>query len=118
MTHNDPYYPNASPAGMPPNRQPIRRAKPVSTGRYLLWWTVALFSNAGLICFTLTFVFAFGSTDRNRANFFRAVLLFKLFALLLGMIAVLILVLLGFSFTDLLNSFDLSALWELLKGVF
>ncbi len=107
-----------APGGVPPTDRPRFAASPVSVGRYLLWWTVALFSNAELVCCVLTFVFAFSSSDRNRANFFRAVLVFKLFAVLLGMIAVLILVLMGFSFTDLLNSFDFGAAWQLLREVF
>ena len=111
-----PYYPHSA-AGAPPARVPVYPSRPVSVGKYLLWWIIALFSNAELVCFTLSVVFAFTSTDKNRANFFRAVLLFKMAVLLLGMLAVVVLVLAGFSFTDLLNRIDFDLLRELLNEV-
>ena len=110
-------YPRATAAGAPPVRGPVYPARPVGTGKYLLWWIIALFSNAELVCFTLSIVFAFTSADRNRANFFRAVLLFKMAVLLLGMLAVVVLVLSGFSFTDLLNRIDFGLIRELLNEV-
>ena len=91
--------------------------KNTSVGKYLLWWTVALFSNAGVICFTLSLVFAFSSADRNRANFFKAVLLFKLIFLLIGAAAVLILALRGFSYNSFLNSIDIAELFDDLRAV-
>ncbi len=111
-----PCYPHSA-AGAPPARGPVYPSRPVSVGKYLLWWIIALFSNAELVCFTLSVVFAFTSTDKNRANFFRAVLLFKMAVLLLGMLAVVVLVLAGFSFTDLLNRIDFDLLRELLNEV-
>ena len=111
-----PCYPHSA-AGAPPARGQVYPSRPVSVGKYLLWWIIALFSNAELVCFTLSVVFAFTSTDKNRANFFRAVLLFKMAVLLLGMLAVVVLVLAGFSFTVLLNRIDFDLLRELLNEV-
>ncbi|MBQ6067825.1 MAG: zinc ribbon domain-containing protein [Clostridia bacterium] len=84
----------------------VRVVRPESVGTYFLWWTVALFSNAEIVCFVLSVVFAFSSGNKNRANFFRAVLLFKLFFLAAGLIVVIVLAFAGFSFTDLLNRLD------------
>ena len=105
-----------APGGAPP-RTVAAVSRPVSMGKYFLWWTVALFSNAELVCCVLSFVFAFSSNNRNRANFFRAVLLFKLIVLLAGVAAVIVLVLCGFSFTALLNSFDFSLLENLIDSI-
>ena len=106
----------AAPGGAPsPKRSAACRT--VSMGTYFLWWTIALFSNAELVCCVLSFLFAFSTADRNRANFFRAVLLFKLLFLLIGLIAVLILALSGFSFAGLLNSIIPDALWDLISEV-
>lgn len=110
--------PALSAAGAPPRGMAGRPQKPVSMGRYFLWWTVALFSNAEIVCMVLSFVFVFSSGDRNRANFFRAVLLFKLILLFVGIIAVIVLAFCGFSFTDLLNRIGPRALWDLLQEVF
>ena len=112
-----PNGPAATAAGAPPNT-PLRQGRPVSMGRYFLWWTVALFSNVELVCMILSIVFLFDSGDKNRANFFRAVLLFKLLVLLIGIIAVILLALSGFSFTELLNRVGPGALWELVREVF
>ena len=107
---------SGAPGGAPPkNRPPALRT--VSMGSYFLWWTVALFSNAEIVCCVLSLVFAFSSSNRNRANFFRAVLLFKLILLLAGGIAVLVLVLSGFSFTALLNRFDFSFIEEIINAI-
>ena len=105
-------------AGAPPRNMHRRPEKPVSMGKYFLWWTVALFSNAELVCMILSLVFVFDSGNRSRANFFRAVLLFKLLLLLTGIIAVIVLAMIGFPFTELLNRFGPRALWELLQEVF
>ena len=101
-----------------PKKRPAPAYRPVSMWTYLLWWTIALFSNAEIVCFALSIVFALGPSQQNRASFFRAVLLFKLIFLLLGVIAVVILALCGFSFTSLLNSFDPTALKELFESIF
>ena len=104
-----------APGGAPP-RTGSSVSRPVPMGKYFLWWTVALFSNAEIVCCVLSFVFAFSSSNQNRANFFRAVLLFKLIVLLLGIAAVIVLVLSGFSFTSLLNSFDFSFLEDFIES--
>ena len=109
--------PAVTAAGAPP-RMALRPTRTVSMRQYFFWWTIALFSNAELICMILSIVFVFDNGDRNRANFFRAVLLFKLILLLAGLIAVIVLVYCGFSFTDLLNHVGPRALWELLREVF
>ena len=107
----------SAPGGTPPKNRPSA-FRTVSMGTYFLWWTVALFSNAEIVCFVLSLVFAFSSGNRNRANFFRAVLLFKLLLLFIGGIAVLVLVLSGFSFTALLNQLDFDFLEEIIEGLF
>ncbi len=101
-----------------PSRTAPKPAKPVGMGTYFLWWTVALFSNAELVCMILSLVFVFDNGNQNRANFFRAVLLFKLILLFFGIIAVIVLALSGFSFTELLNRVGPRALWDLLQEVF
>ena len=101
-----------------PKKRAAPTYRPIPMGTYLLWWTIALFSNAEIVCFVLSLVFAFGSSHQNRASFFRAVLVFKLIFLLLGVIAVVVLVLCGFSFTALLNSFDFDVLGELVEALF
>ena len=110
--------PAVTAAGAPPRNRPQRQGRPVGMGKYFLWWTVALFSNAEIVCMVLSLVFVFDTGDKNRANFFRAVLLFKLILLLVGVIAVIVLAFHGFSFTDLLNRIGPRALWELLQEVF
>lgn len=110
--------PAISAPGAPPRGMARREVKPVSMGKYFLWWTIALFSNVEIVCMILSLVFVFDSDDRNRANFFRAVLLFKLLFLLVGMIAVAVLALCGFPFNDLLNRIGPRALWDLLQEVF
>lgn len=107
------YAPGGAPAG---SRPTVVRPEGVAT--YLVWWTVALFSNAEIVCFVLSLVFAFSSGNRNRANFFRAVLLFKLFFLAAGLIVVIVLAIGGFSFTDLLNRLDLDIIWDYFSEVF
>ena len=108
--------PAISAVGAPPRMAP-RSARPVSMGKYFLWWTVALFSNAEIVCMILSIVFVFDSGNESRANFFRAVLLFKLILLFLGIIAVIALALNGFPFTDLLNRIGPRALWDLINEV-
>ena len=106
-----------APGGAPP-RTAVPGIRPVvSMGKYFLWWTVALFSNAELVCCILSIVFAFGTAKPDRANFFRAVLLFKLIVLLLGVAVVIVLVLSGFSFTSVLNSFDFGFLEDLIENL-
>ena len=107
-----------SSAGAPSAGAVRRPSKPVGMGKYFLWWTVALFSNVEIVCMVLSVVFAFDAADRNRAGFFRAVLLFKLLMLLFGVTAVVVLAWNGFPFNDLLNRIGPRALWELLQEVF
>ena len=97
--------PRYAPGGSP-GRNRVKVVRPESVGTYFLWWSVALLSNAELVCCVLSIVFAFSSGNKNRANFFRAVLLFKLFFLAAGLIVVIVLAISGFSFTDLLNRLD------------
>lgn len=65
----------------PPINQPVYVApfsvreatEPVTTiGQYILWWFVGLIP---LVGFILTIVFAADSSNKNRANFFRAQLI-------------------------------------------
>ena len=104
--------------GAPPREIHARRETAVGMGRYLLWWTIALFSNAEIVCLVLSIVFVFDGGDRNRANFFRAVLLFKLCLLLIGVVVVIVLLVSGFSFNELLNRVGPAALWNLFREVF
>ena len=104
--------------GAPAGNRSRTSAAPVGVWTYFLWWTVALFSNAEIVCCVLSIVFAFSSSNRNRANFFRAVLLFKLILLIVGAVAVIVLVLSGFSFTALLNQFDFDYIMDFLEGLF
>ena len=113
-----PREPEAGYAAGAPKRRPAPVYRTVSTWTYLLWWTIALFSNAEIVCFVLSIVFAFGPSQSSRSHFFRAVLIFKLIFLLIGVIAVVVLVLCGFSFTGLLNSFDFDVLGELVDALF
>ena len=64
--------PRTSAAGAPPAGRPVYAVKAERVGTYLFWWTVALFSNVGLVCFTLSIVFALNGGNKNRVAFFRA----------------------------------------------
>ena len=109
--------PRYAPGGSP-GRTRVKVVRPESVGTYFLWWTVALFSNAEIVCCVLSIVFAFSSGNENRANFFRAVLLFKLFFLAAGLIVVIVLAISGFSFTSLLNQLDFDSVVDFVEGLF
>ena len=89
----------------------------VPVWKYFLWWCIALFSNAEIVCFCLSIAFAFSSADRSRANFFKAVLLYKIIFLIIGIALSIILIMRGFSFTAFLNSIDFSELADTLRNI-
>ncbi len=74
---------------------PIQENKPVSMGTYLGW--MLLGTVLGPISVVITIVFACMSENKNRANFFRAMLVIWAITIVISIIAFAVLAVFGFS---------------------
>lgn len=82
--YNQPYQAN--------NSAPV-----TSVGKYILWLILSTIPTAGFI---IMIVFALDKTDKNRANFGKAMLITQICGIAVGIITLIILAVLGFSVSD------------------
>ena len=82
--YNQPYQAN--------NSAPV-----TSVGKYVLWRILSTIPTAGFI---IMIVFALDKTDKNRANFGKAMLITQVCGIAVGIITLIVLAVLGFSVSD------------------
>lgn len=82
--YNQPYQAN--------NSAPV-----TSVGKYILWLILSTIPTAGFI---IMIVFALDKTDKNRANFGKAMLITQVCGIAVGIITLIVLAVLGFSVSD------------------
>lgn len=82
--YNQPYQAN--------NSAPV-----TSVGKYVLWLILSTIPTAGFI---IMIVFALDKTDKNRANFGKAMLITQICGIAVGIITLIVLAVLGFSVSD------------------
>lgn len=82
--YNQPYQAN--------NSAPV-----TSVGKYILWLILSTIPTAGFI---IMIVFALDKTDKNRANFGKAMLITQICGIAVGIITLIVLAVLGFSVSD------------------
>lgn len=82
--YNQPYQAN--------NSAPV-----TSVGKYVLWLILSTIPTAGFI---IMIVFALDKTDKNRANFGKAMLITQVCGIAVGIITLIVLAVLGFSVSD------------------
>lgn len=82
--YNQPYQAN--------NSAPV-----TSVGKYVLWIILSTIPTAGFI---IMIVFALDKTDKNRANFGKAMLITQVCGIAVGIITLIVLAVLGFSVSD------------------
>lgn len=82
--YNQPYQAN--------NSAPV-----TSVGKYILWLILSTIPTAGFI---IMIVFALDKTDKNRANFGKAMLITQICGVAVGIITLIVLAILGFSVSD------------------
>lgn len=82
--YNQPYQAN--------NSAPV-----TSVGKYILWLILSAIPTAGFI---IMIVFALDKTDKNRANFGKAMLITQICGIAVGIITLIVLAVLGFSVSD------------------
>lgn len=82
--YNQPYQAN--------NSAPV-----TSVGKYILWLILSTIPTAGFI---IMIVFALDKTDKNRANFGKAMLITQICGVAVGIITLIVLAVLGFSVSD------------------
>lgn len=82
--YNQPYQAN--------NSAPV-----TSVGKYILWLILSTIPTAGFI---IMIVFALDKTDKNRANFGKAMLITQICGIAVGIITLIVLAVLGFSVID------------------
>lgn len=82
--YNQPYQAN--------NSAPV-----TSVGKYILWLILSTIPTAGFI---IMIVFALDKTDKNRANFGKAMLITQICGIAVGIITLIVLAILGFSVSD------------------
>ena len=68
-----------------------------SVGKYILWLILSTIPTAGFI---IMIVFALDKTDKNRANFGKAMLITQICGIAVGIITLIVLAILGFSVSD------------------
>lgn len=79
---------------------PVRLIIPApvtSVGKYILWLILSTIPTAGFI---IMIVFALDKTDKNRANFGKAMLITQVCGIAVGIITLIVLAVLGFSVSD------------------
>ena len=82
--YNQPYQAN--------NSAPV-----TSVGKYILWLILSTIPTVGFI---IMIVFALDKTDKNRANFGKAMLITQICGIAVGIITLIVLAVLGFSVSD------------------
>lgn len=76
----------------------VNNSAPVtSVGKYILWLILSTIPTAGFI---IMIVFALDKTDKNRANFGKAMLITQICGIAVGIITLIVLAILGFSVSD------------------
>ena len=76
----------------------VNNSAPVtSVGKYILWLILSTIPTAGFI---IMIVFALDKTDKNRANFGKAMLITQVCGIAVGIITLIVLAVLGFSVSD------------------
>lgn len=76
----------------------VNNSAPVtSVGKYILWLILSTIPTAGFI---IMIVFALDKTDKNRANFGKAMLITQICGIAVGIITLIVLAVLGFSVSD------------------
>ena len=75
--------------------QPVQESKPISMGTYLGWFLLGSF--LGPISIIISIVFACMTSNRNRANFFRAMLVIWAISVGIGIIVSVAVAFFGFS---------------------
>ncbi len=86
--HYNPY----NQPGQADNSAPV-----TSVGKYILWLILSTIPTAGFI---IMIVFALDKTDKNRANFGKAMLITQVCGIAVGIITLIVLAVLGFSVSD------------------
>lgn len=86
--HYNPY----NQPGQADNSAPV-----TSVGKYILWLILSTIPTAGFI---IMIVFALDKTDKNRANFGKAMLITQICGIAVGIITLIVLAVLGFSVSD------------------
>ena len=80
-----------------PYQQANNSAPVTSVGKYILWLILSTIPTAGFI---IMIVFALDKTDKNRANFGKAMLITQICGIAVGIITLIVLAVLGFSVSD------------------
>ncbi|MBQ8209948.1 MAG: zinc ribbon domain-containing protein [Clostridia bacterium] len=98
--------------------QPVQENKPVSMGTYLGW--LLLGTVLGPISIVISIVFACMTENRNRANFFRAMLVIWAISVVIAIIAIAVLAVIGFTALEyvdpsIMDSYDSFYYDEFLK---